>query len=52
MKNETNRMDQLITDLLTLSKIEQEEHKRPNNKVNIKEVINIVISNLRNSFSK
>jgi len=46
MKNETNRMDQLITDLLTLSKIEQEEHRRPNNKINIKEVINIVISNL------
>ena len=46
MKNETNRMDQLITDLLTLSKIEQEEHKRPNDKVNIKNIINIVISNL------
>lgn len=46
MKNETNRMDQLITDLLTLSKIEQEEHKRPNDKVNIKDIINIVISNL------
>ena len=46
MKNETNRMDQLITDLLTLSKIEQEEHKRPNDKVNIKNIVNIVISNL------
>ena len=46
MKNETNRMDQLITDLLTLSKIEQEEHKRPNDKVNIKDIINIVVSNL------
>ncbi|EMH80575.1 signal transduction histidine kinase [alpha proteobacterium HIMB114] len=46
MKNETNRMDQLITDLLTLSKIEQEEHKRPNDKVNVKDIINIVISNL------
>ena len=46
MKNETNRMDQLITDLLTLSKIEQEEHKRPNDKINIKNIINIVISNL------
>jgi len=46
MKNETNRMDQLITDLLTLSKIEQEEHKRPNDKVNIKNIINIVVSNL------
>ena len=50
MKNETNRMDQLITDLLTLSKIEQEEHKRPNNKVNIKDIINIVISNLETLF--
>ena len=39
-------MDQLITDLLTLSKIEQEEHKRPNDKVNIKDIINIVVSNL------
>ena len=46
MKNETNRMDQLITDLLTLSKIEQEEHKRPNDKVNIKDIINVVVSNL------
>ena len=46
MKNETNRMDQLITDLLTLSKIEQEEHKRPSDKINIKDIINIVISNL------
>jgi len=46
MKNETNRMDQLITDLLSLSKIEQEEHKRPNNKINIRDIINIVVSNL------
>ena len=46
MKNETNRMDQLITDLLTLSKIEQEEHRRPNDKINIKDIINIVVSNL------
>lgn len=46
MKNESNRMDQLITDLLTLSKIEQEEHRRPNDKVNIKLVLDNVVSNL------
>ena len=52
MKNETNRMDQLITDLLTLSKIEQEEHKRPSDKINIKDIINIVISNLETVSKK
>ena len=47
MLNETNRMDQLITDLLTLSKIEQEEHKRPGDKINIRDVLNSVSSNLQ-----
>ena len=51
MSKETDRMDQLVTDLLTLSKIEQEEHKRPNDKVNIKLVLENVISIL-NSLSE
>lgn len=51
MKSETNRMDHLITDLLSLSKIEQDEHKRPNDKVSIKLIIDNVISNLE-SFAK
>ena len=52
MKNESNRMDRLITDLLSLSKIEQEEHKRPNNKININDILSLVSSNLEAFLKK
>jgi len=39
MKLEANKMETLIEDLLTLSRIEQQEHILINNKVNIKKII-------------
>jgi len=42
MLKETNRMEDLIKDLLILSKIEQQEHIRPNDKINLKEIIEYV----------
>jgi two-component system phosphate regulon sensor histidine kinase PhoR len=42
MLKETNRMEDLIKDLLMLSKIEQQEHIRPNDKINLKEIIEYV----------
>ena len=38
MLKETNRMEDLIKDLLMLSKIEQQEHIRPNDKINLKKL--------------
>ena len=43
MKLEANKMETLIEDLLTLSRIEQQEHILINNKVNIKKIIEDVI---------
>ena len=42
MLKETSRMEDLIKDLLILSKIEQQEHIRPNSRINIKEIIEYV----------
>ena len=42
MLKETNRMEDLIKDLLILSKIEQQEHIRPNDKINLKEIIEYI----------
>ena len=42
MLKETNRMEDLIKDLLMLSKIEQQEHIRPNDKINLKEIIEYI----------
>ena len=42
MLKETSRMEDLIKDLLILSKIEQQEHIRPNSRINIKEIIDYV----------
>jgi two-component system phosphate regulon sensor histidine kinase PhoR len=43
MKLEANKMETLIEDLLTLSRIEQQEHILINNKVNIKKIIEDVV---------
>ena len=43
MKLEANKMETLIEDLMTLSRIEQQEHILINNKVNIKKIIEDVI---------
>ncbi|NDC18534.1 MAG: hypothetical protein EBZ90_04335, partial [Proteobacteria bacterium] len=43
MKLEANKMEILIEDLMTLSRIEQQEHISINNKVNIKKIIEDVI---------
>ena len=43
MKLEANKMETLIEDLITLSRIEQQEHILINNKVNIKKIIEDVI---------
>jgi len=43
MKLEANKMETLIEDLLTLSRIEQQEHILINNKVNIKKMIEDVV---------
>jgi len=43
MKIEANKMETLIEDLLTLSRIEQQEHILINNKVNIKKIIEDVV---------
>ncbi len=52
MLKESVRMEDLIKDLLTLSKIEQQEHIRPKNKINIQEVIEYVQKFYQNSLSK
>lgn len=46
MDKETNRMGHLISDLLTLSKIEQEEHRKPSDPINLKIIISEVINDL------
>ena len=43
MKLEANKMETLIEDLLTLSRIEQQEHILINNKVNIKKILEDVV---------
>lgn len=52
MLKETIRMEDLIKDLLTLSKIEQQEHVKPSNKINIQEIIEYVQKFYQESFSK
>ena len=52
MLKETIRMEDLIKDLLTLSKIEQQEHVKPSNKINIQEIIEYVKKFYQESFSK
>ena len=43
MLQQTERMESLINDLLSLSKIELQEHIRPTSEVDLKEIINHVI---------
>jgi len=43
MKDEAEKMERLIEDLMSLSRIELQEHIRPKDKVNIREVIENVI---------
>ncbi|NCU49933.1 MAG: hypothetical protein EBX00_03575, partial [Candidatus Fonsibacter ubiquis] len=43
MKSEASKMEILIEDLMTLSRIEQQEHISINNKVNVKKIIEDVI---------
>ncbi len=50
MLKETIRMEDLIKDLLTLSKIEQQEHVKPSNKINIQEIIEYVQKFYQESF--
>ena len=52
MLKETIRMEDLIKDLLTLSKIEQQEHVKPSNKINIQEIIEYVQKFYQESFLK
>jgi len=42
MHKESIRMEHLIKDLLTLSKIEQQEHIKPSSKINLQEVLDYV----------
>ena len=42
MHQESIRMENLVNDLLTLSKIEQQEHIRPSQKINLQEIIEYV----------
>ena len=52
MLKETIRMEDLIKDLLTLSRIEQQEHVKPNNKINIQEIIEYVQKFYQETLSK
>jgi len=45
MSDQTIRMENLINDLLMLSRIELEEHIRPNDIININEIFDEIISN-------
>ena len=45
MNDQSNRMENLINDLLILTRIELEEHIRPNSLVNIKDLFKTIISN-------
>ena len=45
-------MEDLIKDLLTLSRIEQQEHVKPNNKINIQEIIEYVQKFYQETLSK
>lgn len=40
---QTSRMENLVSDLLSLSKIELQEHIRPNNKVDLNDIISHVL---------
>ena len=42
MHKESIRMEHLIKDLLTLSKIEQQEHIKPSSKINLQEILDYV----------
>ena len=46
MENEANRMNRLVNDLLSLSRVEAEERKRPTTKVSLESVVRGVINNL------
>ena len=52
MKMEANKMEILIEDLMTLSRIEQQEHISINNKINLIEVINDVIVLISNRIKE
>ncbi len=45
MTDQSNRMENLINDLLILTRIELEEHIRPNSLVNINDLFKTIISN-------
>jgi two-component system phosphate regulon sensor histidine kinase PhoR len=45
-------MEELIQDLLTLSKIEQQEHIRPSHKINLKEILEYVESLYKEKVSQ
>jgi|TARA_B110000259_G_scaffold185858_1_gene235793 two-component system phosphate regulon sensor histidine kinase PhoR len=52
MYKESIRMEELIQDLLTLSKIEQQEHIRPSHKINLKEILEYVESLYKEKVSQ
>ena len=52
MSIEANRLNRLIEDLLTISKIESNEHIFPTNKINILDTVNQVVQNLDKSAKK
>ena len=49
MNEESKRMNTLIDDILSLSKVESEEHILPSTTISIFEPINSVISNIKKS---
>ena len=52
MSDQTLRMENLINDLLILSRIELEEHIRPNDTVNINEIFDQILSNFETIIKK
>jgi len=52
MSDQTIRMENLINDLLMLSRIELEEHIRPNDIININEIFDEIISNFETIMIK
>lgn len=53
MKDEAKKMEILLEDLMSLSRIELQEHIKPKDKVNIKELIeNIILLNLNKAKEK
>ena len=52
MLQEAYRMENLIKDLLILSKIEQQEHVKPKDIINLNEIINYVKSSNKESLDK